>query len=144
MNLAKISYRKEEFMEEDHKYILIIGGIEIFLPRTPVEVRECVFDATIEEGKTTMTIIDEEEEDQTLTFAQAEGDENSVELLEIFSQEVEWEMVAVLELTKEEEEYNMDFVDLCEELESLERRVMVQSLHIQQAKLEADGGAYQP
>jgi hypothetical protein len=144
MNLAKISYRQEEFMEEDHKYILIIGGIEIFLPRTPVEVRECVFDATIEEGQPTMTVIDEEEEDQTLTFAQAEGDENSVELLEIFSQEAEWEMVAVLELTEEEEEYNMDFVDLCEELESLERRVMVQSLHIQQAKLEADGGAYQP
>jgi hypothetical protein len=39
---------------------------------------------------------------------------------------------------------NMDFVDLCEELESMERRVMVQSLHIQQAKLEEDSGTYQP
>jgi hypothetical protein len=38
----------------------------------------------------------------------------------------------------------MDFADLCEELEALERRVMVQSLHIQQAKLEAGSGTYQP
>jgi hypothetical protein len=29
-------------------------------------------------------------------------------------------------------------------LEALERRVMVQILHIQQAKLETDGGAYHP
>jgi hypothetical protein len=38
----------------------------------------------------------------------------------------------------------MDFADLCEELKALERRVMVQSLHIQQAKLEAGSGTYQP
>jgi hypothetical protein len=38
----------------------------------------------------------------------------------------------------------MDFVDLYEELEALEKRVIVQSFHIQQIKLEADGGAYQP
>jgi hypothetical protein len=38
----------------------------------------------------------------------------------------------------------MDFVDLYEELEALEKRVMVKILHIQQAKLETDGGAYQP
>jgi hypothetical protein len=33
---------------------------------------------------------------------------------------------------------------LYEELESLERRVIVQSLHIQQIKLETGRGAYQP
>jgi hypothetical protein len=53
-------------------------------------------------------------------------------------------MTAALEPAAEEEADNMDFVDLYEELEALERRVMVQSLHIQQVKLEADGGAYQP
>jgi hypothetical protein len=53
-------------------------------------------------------------------------------------------MTAALELAAEEEADNMDFVDLYEELEALERRVMVQSLHIQQVKLETDGGAYQP
>jgi hypothetical protein len=54
-------------------------------------------------------------------------------------------MTAALKPTEsEEEEDNTDFVDLCEELEALERRVMVQSLHIQQAKLEEGSGAYQP
>jgi hypothetical protein len=38
----------------------------------------------------------------------------------------------------------MDFVDLYEELEALERRVIVKSQHIQQVKLETGGGAYQP
>jgi hypothetical protein len=67
-------------------------------------------------------------------------------LLKIFSQEDETEMTAALEPTTEEEEEadNMDFVDLYQELESLEKRVIVQSLHIQQIKLETDGGAYQP
>jgi len=55
------------------------------------------------------------------------------------------EITAVLEDTKEEEEADsMDFVGLCEELESMERRVMVKNLHIQQAKLEESSGAYQP
>jgi hypothetical protein len=65
-------------------------------------------------------------------------------LLKIFSQEAETEMTAALEPAAEEEADNMDFVDLYEELEALERRVMVQSLHIQQAKLEEGRGAYQP
>jgi hypothetical protein len=33
---------------------------------------------------------------------------------------------------------SMDFVDLCEELEALERRVKMQSHLIQQVKLEVD------
>jgi hypothetical protein len=32
--------------EEDQRSILIIGGIQIFLPNSPVEARECVVDAT--------------------------------------------------------------------------------------------------
>jgi hypothetical protein len=53
-------------------------------------------------------------------------------------------MTAALEPAAEEEADNMDLVDLYEELEALERRVMVQIFHIQQVKLETDGGAYQP
>jgi hypothetical protein len=45
---------------------------------------------------------------------------------------------------EEEEVDNMDFAELYEELEAQERRVIVQSIHIQQAKFETDGGAYQP
>jgi hypothetical protein len=65
-------------------------------------------------------------------------------LLRIFSQGAEQEMTAALESAVEEEADNIDFVDLCEELEALERRVIVQSMHIQQVKLETGGGAYQP
>jgi hypothetical protein len=77
-------------------------------------------------------------------FSPAEGEEHSIELLEIFSQEVEQEITATLEFAAEEEADNMDFVDLYEELEALERRVIVKSHHIQQVKLETDGGADQP
>jgi hypothetical protein len=63
-------------------------------------------------------------------------------LLKILSQEDEQEMNAALNRAAEGETYNMNFVELYEELESLERRVMVQRLHIQQAKLEAYEGAY--
>jgi hypothetical protein len=41
---------------------MIIGGIQIFLPDSPVEARECVVDATIEERHSTMTVIEEEKE----------------------------------------------------------------------------------
>jgi hypothetical protein len=82
--------------------------------------------------------------EQTLMSTPAEGEENSEEWLKIFSQEAEQEMTVALKPAAEEETDNMDFVDLYEELESLERRVMVQILHIRQVKLEADGGAYQP
>jgi hypothetical protein len=75
-------------------------------------------------------------------FSPAEGEEHS-RIAQIFSQEAEQEMTAALKPTEEEEADNMDFVDLCEELESLERRVIVQSQHIQQIRLETDG-AYQP
>ena len=40
-------------------------------------------------------------------------------------------MTIALESIVEEEAYIIDFVDLCEELEALERRVIVQSMHIQ-------------
>jgi hypothetical protein len=77
-------------------------------------------------------------------FSLVEEGEHSEEWLKIFSQKAEKEMTAVLEPTAEEEADSMNFVDLYEELEALERRVIVQSKHIQQVKLETDGGAYQP
>jgi hypothetical protein len=82
--------------------------------------------------------------EKTLMSTPAEGEEHSTELLKIFSQEAEKEMTVALEPTAEEEADNMDLFDLYEELEALERRVMVQILHIQQIKLEAGRGAYQP
>jgi hypothetical protein len=48
-------------------------------------------------------------------------------------------MTAALEPATEEEADSMDFADLYQELEALERRVMVQSLHIRQANMEEVG-----
>ena len=129
--------------EEDQRSLLIIGGIKIFLPNSQVEAN-AHDESVAEEEIQPIETIKEEEMEKTLMSTPAKGEENSAELLKIFSQEYEQEMTIALELTKEEEADSMEFVDLYAELEALERRVMVQSLHIQQAKLEADGGAYQP
>jgi hypothetical protein len=75
---------------------------------------------------------------------QISGEEHSTELLKIFSQEAEREITATLELAEEEEADNIDFVELYEELEAQERRVNMQSRHLQHVKLETGGGTYQP
>jgi hypothetical protein len=49
------------------------------------------------------------------------GEEHSAELLKIFSQEVEQEMTAALKPATEEGADNIDFVEMHEELEALER-----------------------
>jgi hypothetical protein len=82
--------------------------------------------------------------EQTLMSTPTEGKEHSFELLKIFIQEAGTEITAALEPTAEEEADNMDFVDLYEELEALEKRVIVKIFHIQQIKLETYTGAYQP
>jgi len=74
-----------------------------------------------------------------LMFSRVKGEENSTELLKIFSQEDEQEMILALDSTVEGEVANMDFSKLYEELE---RRVNMQSRNIQQVKLETYGGAY--
>jgi hypothetical protein len=91
-----------------------------------------------------VTVIEEEEEEQILESSLVEGEEHSIELLRNFSQEAEQKMTTALEPTKEEEAGSMDFAELYKELESLERRVIMQSIHIQQDELERDGEAYQP
>jgi hypothetical protein len=119
----------------------MIGGIQIFLPLSPVEARVCVADAATGERQPVVTV---REMEQTSEAAQAEEDEHSKEWLNIFSQEAEKTATLELAVEKEEEADNMSFVDLCEQIETLERRVIVQRMHIQQVKLETDGGAYQP
>jgi hypothetical protein len=116
--------------EENHRSILIIGEIQIFLSDSPIEARACVADATIVEGKPTVTVMmkekileaaqgEEEEMEQAPMSTPTEGDENSTKLLKIFSQEAEMEMTATVEPTGEEEADIMDFVDLYEELEAI-------------------------
>jgi hypothetical protein len=45
-------------------------------------------------------------------------------------------VTAALKPAVEEEAYIMDFTNLCEEIEDLERRVIIKSRHIQNDKLE--------
>jgi hypothetical protein len=70
--------------------------------------------------------------------AEEEDDEQSEEWLNIFSQETEKTAIGESAEEEEEEEENICFADLWEEIETLEERVKVQSMHIQQVKLEAD------
>jgi len=74
--------------EEDHRCILIIGGIEIFLPSSPVEARACVADATTEERQPAETI-KEEEKERILMYAPIEKEWNSDELLTQWVKELE-------------------------------------------------------
>ena len=78
--------------------------------------------------------------EQTWEAAQAEeDDEHFEEWLNIFSEEIE--NTAALELAEvgeEEEADNISLADLYGQIEALERRVIVQGMHIQQVKLEAD------
>jgi hypothetical protein len=80
----------------------------------------------------------EAEEATALKLTAEEEDEHSEEWLKIFSQEAErtatWEFA---EGRRRRRADRISFVDLCEQIESLERRVIVQGMHIQQAKLEA-------
>jgi hypothetical protein len=52
-----------------------------------------------------------------------------VELLKIFSQEAKREITTTSEFAAEEEAENKDFVELCEEFESLQSRINMKSSH---------------
>jgi hypothetical protein len=62
-----ISDQQRVLTEEDHRCILIIGGIKIFLPSNPVEASACV--EGVEEERQPTNIVMEEKE-KTLTSAQ--------------------------------------------------------------------------
>jgi hypothetical protein len=146
MSSEMSSYQPEEMTEKDQKSILMIGGIQIFLPDSPVEARACVAEAATEERTTSCDC--QEKLEQTLEATQVEEeDEHSEEWLKIFSQEAETERLQhwsrQIDFSEEEELDMLSFVDLWEQIETLERRVEVQSMHIQQMKLEADEGEFQ-
>jgi hypothetical protein len=42
MNSAEISYQQEVLVEEDHRCVLIIWGIQIFLPNSPTDANTSV------------------------------------------------------------------------------------------------------
>jgi hypothetical protein len=70
--------------EEDQRSILIIGGIQIFLPSSQGEASICVADAASREGQPVETVIEEKE--QILKSSPTEKEEHTVEFL------TQWEM----------------------------------------------------
>jgi hypothetical protein len=96
----------------------------------------CKKDA-VEERQPTMIVIKERE--KTSKSSQTKEGEHYEVWLKIFNQEAEQEMTVALKPTTEEEADIMEFVDVYKEIESLERRVNMQSRHIQQVKMETDG-----
>jgi hypothetical protein len=99
----------EELTEEENlRDLLMIGGIQVFLPFAQEEAEICVVDveaATTEEGQPAETV--KEELKQTLGAAQEEKEnEHSEEWLNAFSQEAE--EAAALKLAAEEAEEQAD------------------------------------
>jgi hypothetical protein len=74
---------------EGIRNLLIIGGIEVFLPIAKLRPGKMLHDTTTTEGQPTMTVKEEEEMGQTSEPDPAEEEEHSTEMLEIFSQEAE-------------------------------------------------------
>jgi hypothetical protein len=66
---------------------MIIGGIQIFLPSSPVEAGVCVADATTE-GQLEVTVIEEEEMEQMLISTPTE-EEHAVNMLTPWEKELE-------------------------------------------------------
>jgi hypothetical protein len=156
--------------EEEWRNLLMMGGIEIFLPFSQEEVENCVADAATTEAEQPVVTVGEEELEKIfettqvekenehseeclnafiqeaeeaaalkLTAEETEGDdEHSEEWLNIFSQETEKTATWEFATEEEEEADNISLADLYEQIGALERRVKVQSMHIQQVKLEAD------
>jgi hypothetical protein len=115
------SYQRGYLMEkEDQKCLLVIRGIEIFLPLSLVEVRSCIVEETILEGQLVVTIKEKEELGQTSELDLVEEEENSTKMLKIFSQEAEQGITTTLEVVAEEEHADKILTPWEMELEMLE------------------------
>jgi hypothetical protein len=114
------SYQQGQLIEkEDKKSILMIGGIEVFLPHRLAKVKNCVADVATTEGQRVVTVREKEEPEQTLKYTPAE-EEHSAEMLKIFSQEVEQGITTALEAVAEEENADKMLTPWEMELEMME------------------------
>jgi hypothetical protein len=66
------SHQQGEMTEKDQRCLLIIGGIEVFLPHSPFEARESVEDDVVGEGQLVVTFIEREELDKVLISSPVE------------------------------------------------------------------------
>jgi hypothetical protein len=75
-------------MEEDQRCILIIGGIQIFLPSSPIEATTHIADAATRKGQPTVTVIEEEEIEKMLMSSPVE-EKHANEMLTPWEKELE-------------------------------------------------------
>jgi hypothetical protein len=62
VNSKESSYQQGVLTCEDHKRILMIGGIRVFLPHNPVEANEGVLYGATTGGQPTKNVMEEEVE----------------------------------------------------------------------------------
>jgi hypothetical protein len=81
------SYQQGQLIEkEDQKSILMIGGIKVFLPYSPVEASVCVANATTTERQPAVTVMMKEKMSEA---AQGEEEENTIKMLTPWEKELE-------------------------------------------------------
>jgi len=88
MSSEMSSDQQGDLTEEDHKYIMIIGGVEVLLPSSPVEATTHVAGAAIGEGQPTTIVIEEEEKEQMLMSSLLE-EENAIKMITPWEKELE-------------------------------------------------------
>jgi hypothetical protein len=115
---------------EDLNHVLMVGEIRVSLGEGLEENSNEDVSCKEADRQPTDSVISEDR--------RRRKEEHSVELLINCSKGDEQRTTAELEPTAGERANNMDFVDLCEELEALGERVITQSRLIQQVKLEID------
>jgi hypothetical protein len=92
------SYQQGQLIRKEyHKRVLMIGGIRVFLPHSPVEARECVADVATEGIANRNSHERRIRADIRRYLVEGEEEENSAEMLKIFSQEVEQGITIALE-----------------------------------------------
>jgi hypothetical protein len=75
------SYQLEILMEEDQRSILIIEGIQIFMPIIPRESSAQILGAVEEKGQPDVSVIKEEENEHTLMSTLVEKEDHTVNML---------------------------------------------------------------
>jgi hypothetical protein len=86
MNSTRSSYHQGELMEEDQRRIMIIGGIEIFLPNNQTEATSQSLGAIEEEGKPAEIGIMREKE-KILMSTPVEEEDHKVKILTLWEKE---------------------------------------------------------
>jgi hypothetical protein len=83
---VSLNQREEMTKKEDQKSILMIGGIKVFLPYSPVEAIVCVANAAKTERQPAVTI---KEMEKMSEASQGKEEEHTVEMLTPWEKELE-------------------------------------------------------